>query len=332
MWLFARLSNVPQSSFLRFSDGAGKPMGAQSTDAGSGKSARDRSRDRIIALPAYLSGEFEAAGIKWISSFPGNHELGVDRASAMIALNDCESGRVSSILEGSIISAKRTAASAAVAARALHNQERATLGFIGLGLINLETFRFLRASGGQVREIHVFDLDQGRVEVFAEACRRIQPQLSVRPHRSAGEVLAATSLTSLATTAVEPHISDLSMCPPQSVVLHLSLRDLAPEVILTSSNVVDSEEHVCRANTFLDFAARDCGHREFVDCQLHEVLSGKFHPTFERSPTVFSPFGLGGLDIAVSQLVHRLARQEGVGTRIQGFFPPYWTERLEPES
>jgi len=94
---------------------------------------------RIIALPAYLGDGFHVAGLKWIASYPGNVQRGFPRASAVLVLNSYDTGYPFALLESSIISAARTAASAVLAAYWLNGQSRRarSLGIVGTGFIEL---------------------------------------------------------------------------------------------------------------------------------------------------------------------------------------------------
>ena len=111
----------------------------------------DRPTSRIIALPASIGGDVRVDGLKWISSFPENVAAGIPRASAVLILNDHDTGYPFAVLESSIISATRTAASAALAADWLSRERgRPTrIGFIGTGLINRYVHTFLPAPGGR---------------------------------------------------------------------------------------------------------------------------------------------------------------------------------------
>lgn len=294
-------TSLPHSSFLRFPQGG---------------------RERIICLPAYLGGDFEVAGMKWIASFPGNVERGLPRATAVMVLNSCTTGLPTAILEGSLISAKRTAASAALAASQLCTEPPRALALIGTGVINAEIVRFLRAVFPGLSRAVAFDLSRERALAFAERLEADFPGLEAEVVATVTDALAAASLISIATTAVEPHLADLDACPRGATVLHVSLRDLVPDLILAANNVVDDADHVCRAQTSLHLAEQATGARDFIWCSLAELLAGTAAVAPKpKALRIFSPFGLGILDLALGELVVEQARASKRGIALD-FLPP----------
>jgi N-[(2S)-2-amino-2-carboxyethyl]-L-glutamate dehydrogenase len=283
----------------------------------------DGSRNRIIALPAYLSDSSPVAGLKWISSFPGNVTAGLERASALVILNSTETGRPMALLEGALLSAQRTAASAALAAGTLATREPVSAGMIGCGFINFEVVRFLKLVFRSLREVVLNDALPDRVEMFRLRCQDEFPDLRVRAAGSREELLRDAELVSLATTAAVPYIDDLTMFARGAVILHISLRDLTPNAILQGENLADDVDHVCRAQTSIHLAALRTGSRSFVRGTIGDILLGRLTPRQNAdSKIIFNPFGLGILDIAVARLLYELAVTGQRGMRAFNFFAP----------
>jgi ornithine cyclodeaminase len=279
-------------------------------------------RNRIIALPAYLGDGVDLAGLKWVSSFPDNVAHGIDRASALVVLNSPRTGRPFAVLEGSLISAQRTAASAALAAKALSGGAAPeAVGLVGAGVINRAIVRHLRAVLPGIRRAVLYDIVPERLAAFAEQLARSWPAAAVTAASGIEPVLEQCPLVSYATTAIRPHVADLSRCPPGSVHLHVSLRDLTPEAILSCDNVVDDPDHVCRAQTSVHLAEQLTGGRDFIRCSLGEILVGTAPAKHDAEAiTVFSPFGLGILDLAVAKLALERALEQGRALPIRSFF------------
>lgn len=288
----------------------------------------DSPRDRTIALPAALGGKEPVSGVTWISSFPGNLDSAIPRASAVLILNDATTGYPFACLESSIISAARTAASTAVAARCLTRPAKRPLrlGFIGVGLIARYVHEYLAATELEFAEIGVYDIEESYARSRAAQLRTAHSG-EVTVHDTAEQLIRNSDLVVLATTAAEPYLHDPAWFEHHPLVLNVSLRDLDPAVILSSVNIVDDVEHVLQANTSVHLTEQRTGDRGFVHGTLYDVLTGRFDVPTDRT-VVFSPFGLGVLDLALGYFIHQHAVERGLIVEVPGFF--HDTDRIHP--
>ncbi|WP_035796596.1 2,3-diaminopropionate biosynthesis protein SbnB [Kitasatospora mediocidica] len=274
---------------------------------------------RIIALPAYLGGEYDVAGIKWISSFPENIKNNVPRASAVLLLNDYATGYPFACLEASQISAARTAASAVLGAAQLlgrTNAERITV--VGSGIIARNIIEFFAAEDWKVGEFAIVDHKAEYAELLAA---HVRDELGYSASRfdDLPTAFDGADVIVLATTAPEPYIVEPGAFAPGQVVLNISLRDISPDLVLSSHNVVDDVDHCLTANTSPHLAEQQTGNRDFISGVLAQVIRGEVSLDAER-PRIFSPFGLGVLDLAVGSYIHRRAVESGQTQAIDGFF------------
>lgn len=276
---------------------------------------------RIIALPAYLGDGFHVAGLKWIASYPGNVQQGFPRASAVLVLNNYENGYPFAILESSIISAARTAASAALAAHWLNGQSHRAhaLGIVGTGFIARYVYDFLLDTGWAIEEVRLNDKSLVESEKFRNTACRLEQHRTVKVVPDVAQLVRACDLILFTTVASTPHIADATLFEHNPVVLHISLRDLAPEILLKSQNVVDDVEHVMKANTSPHLAEQKTGSRSFVTGTLADIMTGRRSVNRSR-PTIFSPFGMGMLDLAVGKWVYDKAVAAGQDQRLSDFF------------
>jgi len=281
----------------------------------------DRPSSRIIALPASLGGPLRVDGLKWISSFPENTKSGLPRASAVLILNDPDTGYPFACLESSVISATRTASSAALAAEKLSvGRDRPTrVGFIGTGLIARYIHTHLTGTGWEFEETGVHDLSADSAAGFSGYLERSGAPGKVTVHDTAESLIRSSDLVVFATVAGEPYVHDPSWFDHHPLVLHVSLRDLAPEILLASANFVDDVEHCLKAETSPHLAEQLTGSRDFIDGTLDDVLTGRVTVPTDRT-VVFSPFGLGVLDLAVGRFVHDELTRSGELNVVDGFF------------
>lgn len=278
----------------------------------------EKPNSRIIALPAFLGGETGVAGIKWIASFPDNVSRNVPRASAALLLNDYDTGYPFACLEASQISAARTAASAVVGAEALHRGTTAgKIAIVGAGVIARNIVEFFQAAGWEVGLYAVHDTVPDYAAKLVRHIGTHGGKASAEPELRAA--VDGADIVVFATTAGEPYVLDESFFAPGQSVLNISLRDIGPDIVASAHNILDDVGHCLTANTSPHLAQQKFGHHDFVDGTLAQLLTGEIS-LGDGKPRIFSPFGLGVLDLAVGMHVYRSALEDGSAVAIPGFF------------
>lgn len=244
--------------------------------------------NRIIALPASIEFGNKVSGIKWIASYPGNVDNGLDRASATIMLNSKKTGYPIACLEGSLISAYRTACSAVVGAKYLHDGKTIeSLAIVGAGLIASTTIKVLQDLNWEIKKIKIIDLSIDRAEHLKSKISgsNIEVSTDISDIKNSDMILFTTSAT-------DPYVHDVKLFEHNPTVIHLSLRDLSTSIIKSSQNFADNVDHAIKAHTSLHLTEIEEKNREFMSGDIVDLINKNVEPDFNKT-RIFSPFGMG---------------------------------------
>jgi ornithine cyclodeaminase/alanine dehydrogenase-like protein (mu-crystallin family) len=247
---------------------------------------------------------------KLVSVFAENHERGLPSHQALVALFDAEDGRPLAVMDGTHITATRTAAASAVSTRALALEEASVLAVLGAGV-------------------------QGRahLEVMPHARDFAEIRVASRTHAHAADAAAAYGATfapsfeeavrgadvvCLCTDSGEPVIAPEWLAPGTHVTsVGYSERggELHPGVVRAGLVVVESR-------VALEPPPAGAAELQGLDpedvVELGEVLAGSHRGrTSEEEITVYKSMGHAAEDAAAVRLVYERALADGLGTEVE---------------
>lgn len=119
----------------------------------------------IHAMPAYIP-SLGAAGMKWVAGYPANQQKGLPYISGLLILNDPETGFPLAVMDCTWITAQRTGAATAVAAKYLARPESRTAGIIACGVQGRSNLEAL-ACQFKLEQVQCFDIHRAVAEKFA---------------------------------------------------------------------------------------------------------------------------------------------------------------------
>lgn len=264
----------------------------------------------LAAMPGY--GRDIGLASKLVSVFPGNHARGLPSHQALICLFDAENGAPLAVMDGTYITAMRTAGGAAVSARHLAREDARVLAIVGAGVqgaAHLEMMPRVRA----FEEIRVVSRSPEHARELAQRDPR------ARALDSMDEAVRGADVVALCTHSGEPvvelgwlspgtHVTSVGAAPPRG--------ELDRAIAEGGKLYVES-----RAVAFQPFPA-GCMELAGLDperaAEMGEPLLGR-RPGREQPEelTVYKSMGHAIEDLAAARLVYEAARGAGAGSRFQ---------------
>ncbi|MEU8915008.1 2,3-diaminopropionate biosynthesis protein SbnB [Streptomyces nigrescens] len=272
--------------------------------------------DRIIAMPAHV-GEPGMSGLKWIGSKHDNpSRVGLERASAVIVLNDPATNYPVAILEGSLISASRTAAVTVLGARHLARKDFTDVALIGCGVIGTAQITALLQQFGHISTVHLYDARRAAADALAARITAEYPQVTVTVADSAEDAVRAGDVVVPCTVTDKPYI-EAGWLKRGAFLSNVSIMDVHKDVFLAADKVVvDDWEQSNREKKIINqLVLEGKFSREALHAELGEILGGT-RPGRETDDEliVLNPMGMAVEDIACAAEVYRRALDQGVGT------------------
>jgi alanine dehydrogenase len=263
------------------------------------------------AMPAYLPG---AAGVKWVNVHPENIGKGLPTVMAVIIYNDPSTGYPLAVMDATDITAYRTGATSAIAARYLARKESQTLGIIGAGqqaytqiLAHIEVFRF--------KQIRVYD-------IFSTAIDNLMKAFPGYPlQKSSLEEAVKSDIVCTLTTARAPLIKREWILPGTHINAvgadAQGKQELEPSILNDSIVVVDDIRQASHAGEMNVPVSQGVYKVEQVYATLGEIITGKKKGRVdEKVVTVFDSTGVAIEDISTAKLLYEKAIQRGIGQSV----------------
>lgn len=119
----------------------------------------------IHAMPAYIV-SMKAAGMKWVSGFPKNYERGLPYITGLLILNDPETGVPLCVMDCTWITAKRTGAATAVAAKYLAREDSRVLGILGCGVQGRSNLEALKTVFDDLKNVRAYDVNEKNLRIY----------------------------------------------------------------------------------------------------------------------------------------------------------------------
>ncbi len=294
---------------------------------------------RFMAMPAYIGGPFDMAGMKWYGSNSKNREKGLPRSILTVMLNDKDTGAPIALMSANILSAMRTGAIPGVGARYLAKKDAEVCGICGPGVMGKTTLAAVLASCPGIREVKVKGRGQKSLERFLTYAKEKYPEIPViRGVDTVEELVRDTDVIAFANSGnTDPSTYPLVMgewIKPGALIIGLSCFELDARFLADRCRLVVDNTALYEAWAeefpYPSFGANNIIGSKFTDMihdgilqkkdmhDLGDIIQGKKPGRkTEDDIIVFSVGGMPVEDVAWGKRCYERAVELGLGRRLR---------------
>ena len=277
---------------------------------------------RINAMPGYIGGNYDMAGIKWIGSGPMNYKKDLPRASVTVILNDPETKLPVCVADGTAISTVRTGASGGVAIELLAKSNAEVMTICGAGAQAHTQLEAALISRPTLKKVYVYDIVPANAERFIGISKKKYPDTTFINTSDIETAAKESDIIDCVTLATEPFIKG-AWLKKGALVMNMSDYEVENDCVERADKVVvdfwESIKHRMISTVALmwkDGLFKD----EDLHAELGEILIGAKCPRESDNEIIyFNAVGAGILDIAVAARCYHKALSENTGIKV-----PFW--------
>lgn len=294
---------------------------------------------RFMAMPAYLGGSFDMAGMKWYGSNVENKKKGLPRSILMLTLNDKDTGAPKAFMSANVLSAYRTGAIPGVGMKHLAREDAKVVGIIGPGVMNKTAFSAAMAARPAIDTVKIKGRSKHSSDSFIEFVKEEFPQVTnIYVVDTEEEAARDSDILSIATSSPTGDISEYpyikeEWLKPGAIVCCPSAARFDDDFILNRARTVTDNILLYEAwEEEMDFPAYETIPIPAVHCMdlvtehkmdrgqiddLGDILTGKV-PLHRKKDEIII-YSIGGMpveDVAWGTVVYRNALKKGIGTKL----------------
>ena len=271
-------------------------------------------------MPSYLGG-IQSVGVKVIAAFPKNYGTEYDTHQGVVLLFETDRGLLRAIVDGTSVTAIRTAAVSGVATKLLAREDAGDLAIIGAGTqarTHLEAMLLVR----DIHRVRVYSLPREGAYQFAERESK-RHRIKIEVKETAQEAVDGADIICTVTTAKEPVVKGEWIAPGAHInavgAFTPTTRELDTEAVGKSRFYVDRRESTLNeAGEFLIPKNEGVIDDDHIVGEIGEILLGKVQGrTSPDEITVFKSLGIAIEDLASAHYILNKAQEKNLGTWVE---------------